>query len=114
MSYTSFIQLFDIVASCYIYGCISYISILFILHLYHSLFIDSNKHNQALKPDFHEQAKDLLNPSTVKVIETDFTSMTIRQLRTYIKDNQIHNKIRQSIGKTVSNASKLELITALN
>ena len=61
-----------------------------------------------------EQAKDLLNPSTVKVIETDFTSMTIRQLRTYIKDNQIHNKIRQSIGKTVSNASKLELITALN
>ena len=114
MNNTSFIQAFDLFANCYVYGCISYISILFIIHLYFSLFADTNEHNQAVEPDFYEQVKELLSPATEPVLETDFTLMTLRQLRTHIKENQLHQQIRQSVGKTVSNACKQELIKALS
>jgi len=114
MNNTSFIQAFDLFASCYVYGCLSYISILFIIHLYYSLFSVDNKHNQAAESDFYEQVKELLNPATEEVLETDFTLMTLRQLRTHIKENQLHEQIRQSVGKTVSNACKQELIEALS
>jgi hypothetical protein len=53
--------------------------------------------------------KELLNPSEL----IDFEALTIRQLRDYIRENQLHNSVRQHIGKSVSSASKQDLITAL-
>ncbi|MEL6929711.1 MAG: hypothetical protein AAFO95_13865 [Cyanobacteria bacterium J06600_6] len=113
MSYTSFIHVFNLFANCYVYVCISYISVLFVIHLYYSLFTDNNEYNLAVEVDFYKQVKELLNPPTGPVLETDFKSMTLRQLRTHIKENQLHQQIRESVGKTVSNACKKELIEAL-
>lgn len=114
MSYTSFIHAFDLFATCYVYGCISYICISFIIHLYCSLFAELSEHKQVIEPDFYEQVKELLNPSTEPVLETDFQSMTLRQLRSHIKENQLHQQIHIAVGKSVSNACKQELIEALS
>lgn len=42
--------------------------------------------------------------------------MTIRELRSYIKENHFHlqQQVRDCIGKTVSNARKYEFIKALS
>ncbi|NJK58786.1 MAG: hypothetical protein HC939_23805 [Pleurocapsa sp. SU_5_0] len=69
---------------------------------------------------FQTSSKDLLNPATEPVMaamelkKTDFEIMTIRELRTHIKENQLQQHIRASMGKTVSNARKSELIASLN
>jgi len=121
MQLTSFINTFDVFATCFIYGSISYILLLLFAHLilcWLTLFEDS----QELKSDFYEQVKELLNPATEKIMELDnlqpqsfsFELMTIRELRSYIKDNQLQQYISHSLGKTVSNARKYELINSLN
>ena len=73
---------------------------------------------QATEPDFYQQVKELLNPCTEQILDVDsnlsFAQMTLRELRQYIKDNQLQQHIRLSLGKTVSNARKLELVRALS
>ena len=120
MNYASFTNAFDFFASCYVYGCLSYILILFLLQTYCSLSVDSqalNRSTRSLEPDFYTQVKDLLDPTSESIIEpasVNFDSMTIRELRTYIKENKLHQQIRDRINKTVSNARKYELIQALS
>ena len=117
MNYASFTNTFDLFTSCYVYGCLSYILILFLLHLYHSLLIDCqvlDRLIESVEPDFYTQVKDLLNPATEEVLKPTFESMTLRELRTHIKENKLHQHIRDNLGKTVSNACKHELIEALS
>lgn len=123
MNYTFFTNAFDLFASCYVYGCLTYVAVLFILHVYCSLSASDNTENQTeqvIEPDFYSQVKDLLNPATEEILTTDFLSseplfemMTLRELRAHIKDNQLHDVIRDRLGKTVSNACKPELIATL-
>ena len=71
MNYASFTSAFDFFASCYVYGCLTYIAILFSLHLYHSLLIDCqalDRSIESVEADFYTQVKDLLNPATEPVI----------------------------------------------
>jgi hypothetical protein len=42
-----------------------------------------------------------------------FTTMTIRELRDYIRENQLHDRINENLGKSVSKACKQELLAAL-
>lgn len=117
MNYTSSVQAFDFIASCYIYGCIAYLGLLFGLHLYSSLLIAIDAQSQGTY-DFYEQVKVLLNPATEPVMAmelepTNFETMTTRELRTHIKENHLQQYIRVSIGKTVSNARKSQLIASL-
>ena len=119
MNYTSSLDAFDLFASCYVYGCIAYVSVLFVLHVYCSLSSESRV-VKVTEPDFYTQVKDLLNPATEPIFAPDilqpqlnFNSMTIRELRAHIKENQLQKQIHDSIGKTVSNANKHELIRAL-
>ena len=105
MNFTSFTNAFDLFASCYVYGCLTYIAVLFIVHLYCSLLADckaKNQINEVIEPDFYTQVKDLFNPLT-EDFTTDFApspqppqfqEMTIRELRSYIKDNQLHHAVR--------------------
>lgn len=69
---------------------------------------------ESVDTDFYSQVKDLLDPSTEDVFEPIFESMTLRELRTHIKENKLHQKIQDRLGKTVSNACKHELIEALS
>ncbi|NJK58790.1 MAG: hypothetical protein HC939_23825 [Pleurocapsa sp. SU_5_0] len=55
-----------------------------------------------------------LMSSIKEPVPVNFNSMTIRELRTHIKENKLHQKIRDRLGKTVSNACKHELIEALS
>ncbi|MBW4533698.1 MAG: hypothetical protein KME09_07140 [Pleurocapsa minor HA4230-MV1] len=117
MNYTSFINIFDFFVSCYVYGCLTYILLLFSVQLYHSLLIDCEALDRSIESvdtDFYSQVKDLLDPSTEDVFEPIFESMTLRELRTHIKENKLHQKIQDRLGKTVSNACKHELIEALS
>ena len=120
MNYTSFINIFDFLASCYVYGCLTYILLLFSVELYNSLLVDCKALDRSIESvdtDFYSQVKDLLNPSTESILEpviVNFELMTIRELRTYIKQNQLHKHVRDRLGKTVSNACKHELIEALS
>ena len=120
MNYNLLTDAFDIFANCYVYGCLTYILVLFSLHLYCSLSVNyeaSNKANEFAEFDFYTQVKDLLNPAIEPTLEpmliNDFSSMTIRELRFYIKENKLHRSIRDRLNKTVSNARKDELINAL-
>jgi hypothetical protein len=70
MNYISFTQAFDFLTSCYIYGCIAYVALLFGLHLYSSLFTAVDAQDQVIESDFYEQVKDLLSPTTKPVIAT--------------------------------------------
>jgi KTSC domain len=94
MNYTSFINIFDFFASCYVYGCLTYILLLFSVELYNSLLVDCKALDRSIESvdtDFYSQVKNLLNPSTESILEpviVNFELMTIRELRTYIKQNQ--------------------------
>jgi hypothetical protein len=119
MNYISLNDAFNLFASCYIYSCLTYILLLFLAHLADS-FLALRSVEKAAKSDFHSQVKELLNPATEAIIkpishqlQPNFDSMTIRKLRAHIRDNQLQRQIHDSIGKTVSNASKYELIKAL-
>ena len=100
MNYASLTDTFNFFTSCYVYGCLTYITLLFLLHVHHSLFISSNSSNRAnesFEPDFYTQVKDLLNPASESILEpvyVNFELMTIRELRTYIKENQLHQQVR--------------------
>ena len=52
--------------------------------------------------------------SIFEPVSTDFELMTIRELRTYIKENKLHQQVRDRLDKTVSNARKYELVQALS
>jgi hypothetical protein len=65
--------------------------------------------NKSSDSDFYDQVKELLNPSECD----DFTTMTIRELRNYIRKNQLHDRINENLGKSVSKACKHELLAAL-
>lgn len=120
MNYISLTNAFDLFISCYIYGCLSYVLILFLLHLYYSLLIDCptlDLSTESFEADFYTQVKDLLHPAPESIQEpvlVSFESMTIRELRTYIKENKLHQQVRGRINKTVSQACKHELIQALS
>lgn len=82
MNYASFINTFDLFVSCYVYGCLTYIAVLFSFHLYHSLLIDYHQSDYAsrtrkadrsiesVEPDFYTQVKDLLNPTTETILDS--------------------------------------------
>ena len=113
-----FISVFDIFTDCFVYGSIAYWLGFLTIHLVLSLtsVIDEN---QTTEPDFYEQVKELLNPATEEIFQPQdeqpcFETMTLRELKTHIKVNHLHQEIKNSIGKTVSNARKHELITALS
>jgi hypothetical protein len=81
MNYTSFINIFDFFASCYVCGCLTYILLLFSVRLYHSLLIDCQPGDRSIESvdtDFYSQVKNLLNPSTEDVFKPTFESMTLR------------------------------------
>ena len=78
---------FALFINCYVYGSIAYLSTRLLIHL--SLcFLSLVDEYQATEPDFDNQVKDLLNPSTEAVLELDptpsFDTMTLRELRTHI------------------------------
>lgn len=107
----SFADYFDLFTNCYVYGCLVYLIGLFSYHLSCSFLSLIKEHQQAklTQPDFYQQLKDALNPA----IEIDFQGMTIRELRGYIKDNRLQEKIRASLGKSVSDARQGELVASL-
>ena len=100
MNYASFISIFDFFVSCYVYGCLTYILILFLLHTYYSLSVDYQALDRSIEspePDFYTQVKDLFNPVSESILEpvsVNFDSMTIRELRTHIKENKLHQQVR--------------------
>lgn len=112
-----FTTAFDLFIDCYVYGSITYVLLLFIIHLTAS-FLSLVDEYQATKPDFYNQVKELLNPATEEVFEPSqdpyFDTMTLRELRAHIKENHLQQHIRDYLGKTVSNARKHELIEALS
>ena len=119
MNYASLISTFDLFASCYIYGCLTYVAILFLLHVHRSLSVPPDQANESFEPDFSTQVqvKDIFDPASESILEpvyVNFEVMTIRELRTYIKENQLHQQVRDCLNKTVSNARKDELIIALS
>ena len=108
---------FDLFIDCYVYGSIAYISLLFIINLILS-FLSLVDEYQATDSEFYDQVKELLNPATEEVFEPSqnpyFDTMTLRELRAHIKENDLQQHVRDCLGKTVSNARKSELIQALS
>lgn len=116
-----FINAYDLFTDCYVYGSITYVLSLFTIQLilsFLALVNESQLTKQTIEPDFYEQVKELLNPPTEAVLELDvqpsLDCMTIRELRSYIKENHLQQQVHNCLGKTVSNARKQELIEALS
>ena len=120
---------FNLFATCYVYGCLALVFLLFIGQAYSGLSFDSSidrSIGDSGNDDFYSQVKDLLNPTEelnlakecdrnpLKASSKEFEALTIRELRTYIKDNQLHHLVRDRLGTSVSNARKAELIGCLN
>ena len=104
---------FNFFASCYIYGCLTYISVLLLIHIYCSLLADYKAENQSvqtIESDFYTQVKDLFSTTE----KSSFESMTLLELRTHVRENNLHQHIRDRLNKTVSNAHKSELVRALS
>ena len=82
-------------------------------------FLDCLEQYSTVSDEFYQQTKALLNPATEPIIELDkvelpsFELMTIRELRDYIRSHNLHHRVHNSTGKSVSNACKHELIQAL-
>ena len=100
MEFTSFINAFDLFTNCFVYSSIIYVFSLFIIQLILSFLALVNEY-QIAKPDFYEQVKELLNPATEKVFELNqnpcFDTMTLRQLRQHIKDNELQQLEMRSL-----------------
>jgi hypothetical protein len=111
MDFTSFVNTFDLFADCYVYGCVAYVIVLFTYHLFCSFLniVDERKLAQPTAPDFYQQVQELFNPSTTP----NFEIMTIRELRAYIKEHRLHKSVQDTIGKSVTDARKSELIASL-
>lgn len=107
----------DFLITCYMYGCLAYFLLLFLAQTYSTL---SSCHcsKSLTKPDFYTEVKELLNPTEELVLESNqtpyFASLTIRELRAYIKENQLHYLVRDRFNKSVSVARKSELVACLN
>ena len=121
MGFTTFVDAFDLFADCFVYGSIAYIITLFAVSLISAFMTLVDEHqelNQAAEQDFYQQVKELLNPCIEEITDVNcnssFTQMTLRELRQHIKDNQLQQYVRQSLGKTVSNARKHELMRVLS
>ena len=107
----------DFLITCYMYGWLAYFFLLFLAQT-HSTLLSCHCSESLTQPDFYTEVKELLDPTEELVLESNqtpyFASLTIRELRTYIKDNQLHYKVRGRLGKSVSNARKSELVACLN
>lgn len=103
MQIALFVSVFDFLASCYVYGCLTYILILFLLQAYDYLPADSvppNRTKKSSESDFYSQVKELLKTPTESILEPisiNFNSMTIRELRAYIKENELHQQVRDRL-----------------
>ena len=116
---------FNLFATCYVYGCLALVLLLFIGQAYFDLFLlfQSTQTSKAIGSDFYSQVKELFDSteeeldrsmSKPQTFDEGFETLTIRELRSYIKDNQLHQLVRDRIGSSVSNARKAELIACLN
>jgi hypothetical protein len=111
-SFASFVDAFDIFADCYVYGSIAYLTLITVIKLICGLLDIIEEHQLSKKnsvPNFYDQIKELINPNE----SNDFTAMTIQELRNYVRENQLHDRIKSHHGKSVSKACKQELIAAL-
>ena len=113
----SLANLIDFSIVCYMYGCLTCFLLLFLAQTHSTLSV-CHYSNSTTQPNFYTEVKELLNPTEELVLEPSptpyFASFTIRELRTYIKDNQLHYKVRDRLDKSVSNARKSELVACLN
>ncbi|WP_036489137.1 hypothetical protein [Myxosarcina sp. GI1] len=79
-------------------------------------FLDCLEQYSTVSDEFYQQTKALLNPTTEPLVEPELPSldlMTIRELRSFIRNNNLHHRVHNFTGKSVSNARKSELIQAL-
>jgi hypothetical protein len=121
MDFTTFVNGFDFFTDCFVYGSVAYVISLFTISLISAFIAQADEHQvlkQAAEPDFYQQVKELLNPCAEEILDLNpnpsFTQMTLRELRAYIRDNGLQQHIQLTLGKTVSNARKLELVKALS
>lgn len=120
MDFATLSTTFDFFATCYLYGSIGYVLIRFLFHLIlcFSALVDDIQTYKTAKPDFYQEVKELLNPGYssefIPPLQPSFETMTIRELRTFIRDNELQESVYTCLGKTVSDARKHELIQALS
>lgn len=100
---------FDIFVELYIFSAIALVLLSLIAHLFSSLLNIIDEVRTPVNSDFYEQVKELLAPSKA----ANFQSFTIRELRSYIRDNELHSEVRNCLGKSVSKARHFELVAAL-
>jgi hypothetical protein len=112
LSFASLVDAFDIFTDCFVYGSIAYLTVITLIKLVLALLeiiADAHLSKNSSDSDFYDQVKELLNPSE----SNDFTAMTIRELRDYIRENQLHDRFNNHLDKSVSKACKHKLIAAL-
>lgn len=100
---------FDIFVNLYIFGALTLVLLSLAAHLFSSLLNIIDDVKNPVNSDFYEQVKELLTPSSAP----DFQSFTIRELRSYIRENELHSDVRNRLGKSVSKARHFELVDAL-
>ena len=100
---------FDIFVDLYIFGAIALVLLSLTAHLFSSLLNIIDEVKAPVNNDFYEQVTELLAPSSAP----DFQSFTIRELREFIRENELHSDVRNRLGKSVSKARHFELVAAL-
>lgn len=100
---------FDVFVKLYVFGAIALVLLSLIAHLFSSLLNVIDEVKTPVNGDFTEQVTELLAPSKAP----DFQTFTIRELRSYIRDNELHSNVRDRLGKSVSKARHFELVAAL-
>jgi hypothetical protein len=89
-SFASIVDAFDIFTDCFVYGSIAYLAAITVIELVLALLEIIDEHQlskNSSDSDFYDQVKELLSPSE----SNDFTAMTIRELRDYIREKQLHD-----------------------
>jgi hypothetical protein len=89
-SFASIVDAFDIFTDCFVYSFIAYLAAITVIELILALLEIIDEHQlskNSSDSDFYDQVKELLSPSE----SDDFTAMTIRELRDYIRENQLHD-----------------------
>ncbi len=89
--------------------CIALVLLSLIAHLFSSLLNVIDEVKTPVNNDFSEQVKELLAPSCAP----DFQSFTIRELREFIREKQLHSDVRNRLGKSGSKARHFQLVAAL-
>ena len=120
----NYILAFDLFSDCYVYVSIAYIffSVTTQLILSFLSLIDESNLNSKTETDgadFYEQVKELLDFSSEDfafepLTQPLFERMTIRELRSFIREHNLQEYINSCLGKTVSNARKHELVKVLS